>query len=73
MTNRMMQDPETQIDWTEEIRKNSEAADRRAGYLEGAGYEDQAAERERKARETWMAMTPEERAAAEQRMKGDRW
>ncbi len=62
-----------QIDWTEEIRKNSKQAERRAGYLESAGYEDRAAERERKAREAWMAMSPEERVRAEARMKGERW
>jgi len=62
-----------QIDWTEEIRKNSKQAERRTGYLESAGYEDQAAERERKAREAWLAMSHEERVRAESRVKGDRW
>lgn len=62
-----------QIDWEAEVKKNSKQAERRAGFLEGAGYEDQAAERERKAREAWRAMSPEERARAEARMKGERW
>ena len=65
---------EIEINWTEEIKKIGEQRERRDGYLKEAwgDLEERQAERDRKAREAWEAMSPDERARAEARMKEDR-
>lgn len=65
---------EMEINWTEEVKKIGEQAEKRSEYLKGSWEELEArqAERDRKAREAWEAMSPEERARAEARMKEDR-
>lgn len=65
---------EMEINWTEEVKKIGEQAARRNEYLKGCYGELEArqAERDRKAREAWEAMSPEERARAEARMREDR-
>ena len=69
------QEPEIEIDWGAALKQNGEDAARRTEYMSQAATELEArqAERDRRAKEAWLAMSDEQRAAAEARMKADRW